>query len=215
MRQHPFVLLTVLVSAVASCTGSDDAATTTRHAPTSEVATTTPTTDAAATVPDTSTSVPGELPQSPAGVFSFADDDLCEWFSDDKIAELVEANYDWTGTATATQQSVTECVWELSGTPDLEGLNTVTISSAEPPREPFLDYEELTSATFTLGIGVRGHPALSDGVIYYYEGFGYAAFGVPEHGYIQVYLWVPGDEGSEDARFAFADAVIQALGWTP
>lgn len=184
MRHHPFVLLTVLASAVASCTGSDDAATTSPQ-------------------------------QDTAAVFSLADDDLCERLSADMIAELVEANYDWAGTATATEQFSTECVWELSGTPDVDGLNTVRISSASPPSEPFLDFDDLDGATTTLGVGVRGHPQLSDGVIYSYGGFGYAEFGVPEHGYVEVYLWVPGDEGSEDARFAFADAVIQELGWTP
>jgi hypothetical protein len=219
MRHHPFVLLTVLVSGIASCTGSDDAATTSFQAPTSAVATTTPSTDPATTVADATPSTTSELAQSSAAVFSLAHDDLCEWLSPDKIAELVKAQYDWDGTATesASRDSLSGCAWELSGTPDVEGLNIVDIgpASAGPPEEPFLDYGDLTSATSTLGVGVRGHPALSDGVIYSSGGFGYAAFGVPEHGYIEVYLWVPGDEGTEDARFAFADAVIHELGWTP
>jgi hypothetical protein len=137
--------------------------------------------------------------------------------SPDKIAELVAAEYEWNGNATAVAFSDLPdgCTWELSGTPDLEGLNTVRIGSATPPNEPFLSYDELTSRTSTLGVGVRGHPALSEGVIYAYGGFGYASFGVPAYGYVQVYLGVPGDEGTEDARFAFADAVIRELGWTP
>jgi hypothetical protein len=158
-----------------------------------------------------------EPPQKPTGVFSFADDDLCEWLSPATIAALVAAEYEWNGTA--SEGGFTDlpdgCAWELSGTPDVEGLNTVLIGSAPAPQEPFLDYDDLENTTSKLGVGVRGHPALSDGVIYSYGGFGYAAFGVPERGYIQVYLWVPGDEGTEDARFAFADAVIRELGWMP
>lgn len=163
------------------------------------------------------TELTSEPPQHPDGVFSFADNDLCEWLSSDTIAELVAAEYEWNGTATAVAFSDLPdgCTWELSGTPDVEGLNTVSIGSATPPTEPFLTYGEFTSSTPQLGVGVRGHPALSEGVIYSYGGFGYASFGVPDHGYIQMFLWVPGDEGTEDARLAFADAVIRELGWTP
>jgi hypothetical protein len=209
MQHHPFVVLASLISVVASCTGSDDAATT------NEVATAA-TTVAAPSVPATTASVTSEPPRNRVGVFSFARNDLCEWLSPDTIAELVAAEYDWDGTASevASTDLPDGCAWKLSGTPDAAGLDTVSIGSAPPPQEPFLNYDDLTSGTSEFGVGVRGHPALSDGVIYYYEGFGYAAFGLPEHGYIQVYLWVPGDEGSEDARFAFADAVIRELGWT-
>ena len=209
MRHGPLILLPAFVFAMVACSGSDDATTGT-DAPSSEMATMT--TVATTSVPETLASEPGAVE-----VFSFADDDLCEWLSPATIAALVAAEYEWNGTA--SEGGFTDlpdgCAWELSGTPDVEGLNTVLIGSAPAPQEPFLDYDDLENTTSKLGVGVRGHPALSDGVIYSYGGFGYAAFGVPERGYIQVYLWVPGDEGTEDARFAFADAVIRELGWTP
>lgn len=183
------------------------------------MAPTTPSIGPATTVADATASTTGELVQSSAGVFSFADDDLCEWLSSDKIAELVKAEYEWDGTATAGAFTdlIDGCAWELSGTPAVEGLNTVSIGSARagPPDEPFVDYDDLGGAAPDIGVGIRGHPTLSDGVIYTVGGFGYVAFGVPEHGFINVYLWVPGDEGSHDAHFAFADALIEELGWTP
>ena len=216
MKHRPFVLLTALVFTMVACTDSDDDATTAPQAPTSEVATTAPTTVATTTVPDATVSVTSEVQQSRLGAFSFADTDLCKWLTPDKISELVEAEYKWVGTATETGRGDLPggCVWELSGTPEIEGLNTVSIGSAPAPEGPILEYSDLDDGFADFGVGVRGHPALSDGVIYVVGGFGYVAFGVPEFGYVQVNPWVPGDEGTEDARFALADGVIQALGWT-
>lgn len=203
----------VLVAAAACGSDSDDVATTSPEAPTSEVATPPPPTTASTTAAPATT----EPAPSDAAVFSFGRDRLCDWFSAEKIAELVAAEYDWNGTATerGPERYGLGCAWTLSGEGERNG---VVLEHATPAEAPFVEHvPENGYSGAEYGVGVSGHPELSDGVIYYRGNMTAASFGVPDRGFVTVLIWVPGDDefmyGAK--HFAFADAVVQELGWTP
>ncbi len=158
-------------------------------------------------------------------VFSFADDDLCEWVSEEDVAEFVAAEFDWQGTAGNQGRPYPEavCEWTLSGSAhsaviaedagrwkDFDG-NPYKISETE-----IVEYE---GGTVNIGASVVGHPAVSDGVVVHNGGFGMFAFGVPPDSEwlgVQVHVDPEGVEwnAEHEARyFAVADHFVEELGW--
>jgi hypothetical protein len=167
-------------------------------------------------------------------VFSFADDDLCEWVTEAEVAEFVAAEFDWDGTATEVE-GVADfwCRWELSSADGTSGSVTVSDGGqlldfdgnrfdydATMEAQGVLDY---TKGSDTIGEFVAGHPSLSDGAVVFNGGFGQFMFGVPPSTeWIQ--LWIElgdllpartrDDWDSYELRFfAVADHFLQELGW--
>jgi hypothetical protein len=230
MRQRHFVLLTTLVFAMVACSGSDDDATTatdTQADDTTEA--TTPATVVTTSVPDTTVSATNEATESTVDVFSFAEDDLCEWVTGEEVARLVSTIYPWNGTAAdgvpgPGSELPTNCSWSLSGG---DGNGYLYAGDASrwvdfngAPYDvaaagPVVEYSEEDPAWIEIGTTVTGHPALSDGVGVFNGGFGQYAFWVPpEEQYLAYSLAVPG-VGIEidDHFFAVADGLLQELGW--
>ncbi len=236
MKHRPFVLLATLVFAMAACSGSDDATTTTGDQ-TTEVATTSPATIATTTVPDTTVSATSEAQDSQADVFSFADDDLCEWVSEAEIAEWVAAEFDLDGTASevGTTDAVVACEWTIESTDGEEAV--VTAGDAALWRGFDGDIYDFTARMADAGVieypppqgsveiggWVVGHPAVSDDVVVHNGGFGRFAFGVPPGPWLQVSIYTEdGDENwdkgvayeeYEAHYFALVDRFLRELGW--
>lgn len=172
-------------------------------------------------------------------VFSFAKHDLCEWVTEEEVAEFVAAEFDWDGAVTEAELSWdidddAACQWELSSTGDTTGVviagdaarwrdfdgNLVDLDEQIGWRGT-VDYEGGATRDGTL---VLGHPELSQGVAVYNDGFGMFAFGVPpETEWLWLFLDVPGNgetelggwETVEPKWFAVADHFVAALGWLP
>jgi hypothetical protein len=154
--------------------------------------------------------------------FTFATDDLCDWVSEDEIAEFVAAEFDWDGTATEIDTRNAEgCSWELTS----ETTEPATLGFIAPTGLTIADEVDHYELGDEFGIGSQalGHPYLSDGVAYYLQGFGPLAFGVPDDDRWFVLDDSPDIEAwpavSEDAFwygwFGVADRLIEELGWTP
>ena len=71
-------------------------------------------------------SATSEAQDSQADVFSFADDDLCEWVSEAEISEWVAAEFDLNGTASevGTTDTVVTCEWTIESTDGEEAVVT-------------------------------------------------------------------------------------------
>ena len=245
MRHRPLVLLTALVFATVACTGSDDdAATTATNTETSEVATTTPdtlatttvpdttvpaTTESDSTVPDTTMSVTSEAPETSVDVFSFADDDLCEWVTEEEVAGFVAAAFDWDGTVTQSPPDAPPggpmtCEWQLTADGDPTGMLVATEARWETFGGSPYDLAALDVVDFDDAdpedierAAVSGHPALSEGVLVTADGWGQYAFWVPpREQYLALMMSVPGEELSypiDDRVFIVADQFLRELGW--
>ena len=175
-------------------------------------------------------------------VFSFTDDDLCEWVTEDEVAEFVAAEFDWEGMAAEVEADPTvACQWELSSADGTSGSVRVHDGGlskgfggnrfdydAVMKSRGVLDYQ----GPVCVGEFVVDHPALSDGVVVHNGAIGQFAFGVPpDTEWLLLCLDVPGrtsddwtscDDGttggvaSEDyeARFfAVVDQFLEELGW--
>lgn len=174
-------------------------------------------------------------------VFSFADDDLCEWVSEDEVAEWVASEFDWRGTASAARTGGAAddgaCEWHLSSTEEGRESSWVGVEDAAQWRDfdenPYDFGARMTQSGVTaypppdghveIGAWVIGHPSLTEGVVVHNGGFGMYAFGVPPGPYLQVstllYDSEDWDEGAAiadyEARFfAVADHFLQELGWS-
>jgi hypothetical protein len=224
MKHRPFVLLTTLVFAMAACSGSDDDATTATDDQTTEVATTSPATTATTTVPDTTVSATSDAQDSQADVFSFADDDLCGWVTEEEVTEFIAAAFDWNGTVTQTPPDAPKsCEWRLTGT---AGESLTIAYDAEQWQAweggPF-DFAALDVVDFSDedpravdGAWVSGHPALSDGVLVTGDGWGGYAFWVPpREEYLALSVSVPGEELEypDDRVLEVADQFLNEFGW--
>ena len=190
MRQRHFVLLTTLVFAMVACSGSDDATTATDTQVGDTIEATTPATVATTSVPDTTVSATNEATESTVDVFSFADDDLCEWVTAEEVTRLVSTVYPWNGTAAdgvPESEGSGSCLWSLSG-----GDGNGYLSAGDASRwvgfgpgpyevwaGPVVEYSEEDLASIEVGTNVTGHPALSDGVVMGGGLFGQYAFWVP------------------------------------
>ncbi len=240
MTHRPSVLLTALVLAMAGCSGGDDdAATTAADTATSEVATTTPDTLATTTVPDTmvsdtaapntTVSVTSEAQETSVDVFSFADDDLCEWVTEDEVAGFVATAFEWDGTVTQSPPDAplggpTTCEWQLTADGDPTGILVATEAQWQTfGGSPYdlaalavVDYDDADPAEIERA-AVSGHPALSEGVLVTADGWGQFAFWVPPRDqYLALMIDVPGEELSypiDDRVFSIADQFLRELGW--
>ena len=240
MRHSPLVLLTALVFAMVACTGGDDdAATTAPDTEPSEIATTTPDTRATTTVPDTTvsdtaapdttTSVTIDAQETSVAVFSFADDDLCEWVTEEEVAGFVAAAFDWDGTVTqsppdAPPGAPMTCEWQLTADGDPTGMLVATEARWETFGGSPYDLAALEVVDFDSAApedieraAVSGHPALAEGVLVTADGWGQYAFWVPPRDqYLALMMSVPGEELSypiDDRMFMVADQFLRELGW--
>ena len=228
MRHHPLVLLTALVFAMAACDSSDDASTTAPDASSSEAATTTPTVVATTSVPDTSASEVGEAQETSVEVFSFTDDDLCEWVTQEELTGFITEALDWNGSAIQTPPDApAKCEWRVVG--DEEG-EIGFVEAYDATRElqtwenqPFdfaaLDVVEFSDSSPLEGgeTAVSGHPDLSDGVVAYNYGYGIDVFWVPPRDEYLA-LSFPLISGASEiwgdaAYFAVADQILRELAW--
>ena len=172
-------------------------------------------------------------------VFSFADDDLCEWVSEEDVAEWVGAEFDWDGTVVEVGSTSAQvaCEWTLQGTGGIDVVVTAGDGALwrdfggnaydfdARMRQAGLTEYPPPAGVVEIGAWVVGHPAVADGVVVHNGGFGQFAFGVPPGPWLQVSIlsedWDQGwDAGAasevyEARYFALADRFLQELGWVP
>ena len=118
-------------------------------------------------------------------VFSFEDDDLCEWISEDTLTGFVAGEFDWDGVAVqvapSSEQADDEprgrlaCHWEL--TESSGGYVTIYAPTTLDVGFGLENYDYVAGSI--VDQPVLGHPALSEGVAYFQEPFSRPAFGVP------------------------------------
>ena len=224
--------LLVLAMMAAGCSGDDDDTST----PTVAGEAATSTSVEVVEVP-TTTVPPVEIVE---GAFTFADDDLCEWVSVEMVAEFVATEFD--------DPDVTVVLDESSGGPEnpdscqwwfLAGTAPDEFGSVSAEDAEFLwtdvnsvnhEYSEAEVVEFVEEIGVidsrdgavSGPPSLSDGVVFFDEGWGMYTFWVPPSDeYLSVSVVFPREESEdgddwadyEDRVFGVADRFVQELGW--
>jgi hypothetical protein len=168
-------------------------------------------------------------------VFTFADEDLCEWIDADELAGFFTSVYGSEVEAElvpdeADTMGSDECRWRLTGTTD-DGYYEVHAWNADPGALLPVD-EIVESDGGTVGIPggtVSGHPALSDGVVVQSEGWGIYAFWVPPRdNYLALAIMhnaggsvMTGVDSGTDLQdlaeqqtlfFTFADQMIRELG---
>ena len=222
------VVLLAVVMVAAGCSGDDD--------DTAEDATTTTTVDEAEVL--STTVPPAEVIE---GAFTFADDDLCEWVSAEKVAEFVAAEFEWDGTAVlegaaadryraaGEPEDPDSCQWTLTSTAGdvsdvLAGNASITwvdtSGNARHYREMEVDDFDEEVGYVEIGSAVSGHPSLSDGVVVSNGAFHRYVFWVPPiDQYLRMFVSLPDNMSAEDwaddeARFfRVADRFVQELGW--
>ena len=162
---------------------------------------------------------------TPAEAFSFADDDLCEWVTEEEIAAFVAAAFDWNGTVTQTPPDApATCEWRLTANAgerltiayDAEQWQAWEGGAFEFAALDIVDFSDEDPRAIE-GAAVSGHPALSDGVLVTADGWAQFAFWVPpRHQYLALMISVPGEELSypiDDRVFMVADQFLRELGW--
>ena len=142
----------------------------------------------------------GWVPTEAGEVFSFAENDLCEWVGEAEVAEWVSAEFDWEGVATdGPVRGTVGCEWMLESA-DGETDRVVTASDASLWQdfdgntydvkarlaEAGLSEYPPRGGSVEIGAWVVGHPSLSIGVVAHNGGFGTFAFGVPPGPWLQV-----------------------------
>ena len=159
--------------------------------------------------------------------FTFTDDELCDWITTDEVAGFYASVYEWDGTAelvNTEDAGPDECWWRLTS-PTENGYVEVSAGNADPGF--LLPYEEVAEydgePVPDPGGAVSGHPALSEGVVVQSAGWGAYSFWVPPRDeYLSLLAnRVSGDSpgtrvvgvGDQDRFFAFADQLLQELGW--
>ena len=158
--------------------------------------------------------------------FTFEDDELCDWLTADEIAGYFASVYDWDGTAELVEMDDAdpdECFWLLETTGG-DGVIEIGAGNADPG---FLlaDYEIVEydgGPVRAPGGTVSGHPALSEGAVVQNAGWGAYSFWVPPRDeYLSLFANRAGSGGpgprigleDQDRLFAFADQLLQELGW--
>ena len=227
MRHGPLILLPAFVFAMVACSGSDDATTGT-DAPSSEMATTT--TLATTSVPETPASEPGAVQGTSVEVFSFADDDLCEWVTQEELTGFITEAFDWNGSAVQTppdDSPSAKCEWRLVGD-DVGEFDSVSASDAIGTDFGTFDGESIDYAALDVVdfsdqpvemdvVAVSGHPDLSDGVVAYNYGWGIYVFWVPPRDdYLALsfpLLNGASEVWADAAYFEVADQILHELGW--
>ena len=125
---------------------------------------------------DSSESTSEDDPTVQDAVFSFEDDDLCEWISEDTLTGFVAGEFDWDGVAVqvtpSSGQTADEprgrlaCHWEL--TESSGGYVTIYAPTTLDVGFGLENYDDV--AGFIVDQPVLGHPALSEGVAYFQGG---------------------------------------------
>lgn len=163
--------------------------------------------------------------------FSFTEDDLCEWVSEDDVASFVTEAYEksgveWDGTAVAVSPggstwdlSGDYCRWEPTGGGYVIARGVPSVHYGRAVTE----FSEAGERVYrSLDGPVSGHPDLDDGVI-----VGNAAFG--RYGF-----WMQGSDDAlgiemslpdgvsdgdwaqqETMLFSAANSFLHKMGWTP
>jgi hypothetical protein len=202
-------------------------ATTTTESDLEPVTTTTPTTTESDFEPITTTTPTTTQTDSLDGVFSFADDDLCEWIDADTVSAIVADAY----TAHGATPVVTG--FEQSWDSDAYAGCWWSVESADPNDPPLasagLILTEPLDVAISMGHVFAEHPALSDGVRVNQA----AELPVGEYGNflcgmevrlsveghaetMEFWHCVPPDfDGDADAVLSIADGLLQAMGWVP
>lgn len=146
--------------------------------------------------------------------FSFADDELCEWITEQEIVEIVSAVYDWDGGATQVEPYEFACRWELTGDEEVPPL--VGIAESDRSDAPIRQWADEPS--FSIGRDVVvGHPDMTEGAGFVLGAFGDFAVGVPEDGrFVQLFVMMPEDTIVDDwvtDTIRLGDLVLSELGW--
>lgn len=161
-----------------------------------------------------------------AAVFSFANDDLCEWVTEADIADFVDAVLGYEATATVHDEvdpsqsgAWVGCRWEIyDGQPVLE-RGSIIAGEADPG-----DYVDSSIGDYdgggvtTGGPWVVGHPTLSDGVAVT-SSYGRYLFHVPPNSEVVALFWNPprtlqGEMSWEEAHIlGLGDHFVDTLGW--
>jgi hypothetical protein len=215
MKARPLVLVCCVTFAFAGCSddSSDSTATT------------------ESTSPGSATTSQVTIVQEP-DAFTFAEDDLCDWITADEIAGFFASEFEREGTAELVDSADAgpdKCWWRLTIAGE-DGYFEIGAGNADPG--VLLPYEEIDEYDGGTVTGtVSGHPALSDGVIVQSAGWGFYSFWVPPRDeYLSLFLnrhsgdspEVVGIDSSPDEQtrveaqrrfFAFADQLLQELGW--
>lgn len=222
--------LLVVVMVAAGCSGDDDdtasdASSTTAMLAPSVTEAATATTSVQEMEVSTTTAPPAEVIE---GAFTFADDDLCEWVSEEKVAEFVGTEFDDPDVTVVLDENSggpenpDSCQWWFLASTAPDGFGIISAGNAE-----FLwtdvngvnhEYAEVDVVEFVEEAGlidsrdgaVSGHPSLSDGVVFFDEGWGLYTFWVPPS---DEYLHVSVSFPYEDRLFGVADRFVQELGW--
>ncbi len=181
---------------------------------------------------DSSTTLGESVPNSSIEAFSFAEHDLCESVSADRVAEWVATEFGSTGTATP-MQATAGCEWTVERT----DADDVVVSGSDASlwqdfggnsydfaarmvADGVTEYPP-SGGSVEIGAWVVGHPSLSDDVVVHNGGFGQFAFGTPPGPWLQVSIrgvaadWDDGvaSEEYEAHYFAVADHFLRELGW--
>lgn len=163
-----------------------------------------------------------------AEVFRFADDDLCEWISEDEVTEFVREAYalsgiDWEGDVAAAEPSGS--AWDLPGGDYCTWIPTggghviargLTPSQFSPPN----DYSEADYDAVTHG-SVSGHPDFPDGIIAAGAAFGRYGFWLEDSDEVLglEVLLDESDSGDwsqqEKMLFHIANSFLAEMGWAP
>jgi len=167
--------------------------------------------------------------------FTFADDDLCEWVSEDRVADFVAAEFAWEGTAAVIDEETApqvSCQWRLTGTAGGDGeVHAGDASLWTDFSGNAYDFDTIDIVEFDrelgfveIGAAVSGHPALSDGAVVHNGGFGQFAFWVPPNEEYLSLTMRPFDDDAwgggaawggddEDGFFGVADRFMRELNW--
>jgi hypothetical protein len=169
--------------------------------------------------------------------FTFAEDDLCDWITVDEVAEFFASEYEWVGTAELVNTADTgpdECRWRLT-IAGADDYFEVSAGNADPgvlvPYDEIVEYDG--EGVPVPGGTVSGLPSLSEGVVLQSAGWGVYSFWVPPRDeYLSLFVNRHSSDGSEvtgvdsspdeeirleeqNRFFAFADHLLQELGWVP
>jgi hypothetical protein len=169
---------------------------------------------------------------SSGDVFTFAEDDLCEWVSEDEVTSFVKKAYDksgveWAGSAVAVphQGSAWDvpgvyCRWEPTGGGWViaRGLKPSSFGSGA------VEFSEVgDEVLFPLGPGpVSGHPDFADNIIIANAAFGRLGFWLQDSDEalgLEAYLpdGVSDDDWAEQEKMlsVVANSFLKEMGWTP
>ena len=157
--------------------------------------------------------------------FTFADDELCDWLTADEIAGFFASVYEWDGTAELVyteDAGPDECFWRLA-TAGGNGFIEIGAGNADPGLLPYEEVVEYDGGSVPAPGGtVTGHPALSEDVVVQSAGWGAYSFWVPPRDeYLSLFANRASSDGTgprvgvedQDRFFAFADQLLQELGW--